>query len=182
MNNKKLNKATALLVVAAAFLIISVGATLAYVAYKTPEVTNEFEPVAVSCAVEEEFANGVKSQVKVRNTGDTTAFIRVAIVVNWVNDANGTVLATAPIEAQDYTLTLNANGWKKGTDGYYYYENPVKIDQTTDTLISSATAINQPEGYSLSIQVLASALQSDPKKAVEQSWGATIMDGVLVPN
>lgn len=181
MNIKKFNTPIILLIATAILLLSTIGATLAYLAFKTPEIVNEFQPVAVSCKVEEEFSNGVKSQVKVRNTGDVTAYVRVAIVANWVNDVNGAVLSNSPIEAQDYTITFEVDGWNKGIDGYYYYENPVKSGDVTQTLISNATAINQPDGYSLSLQVLASAIQSEPTKAVEQSWNSTVRDGVLIP-
>ena len=178
---RKINTAV-LLIIIGAILLTSIGVTLAYLSLKTPEITNNFVPAAVSCKVEEQFEDGVKSQVKVRNTGDASAYIRAAVVVNFVNDLNGSVLSTAPVEGQDYTLTFEDNlAWKKGADGYYYHKQPVAVNSLTNTLISSAQALNEPEGYSLSIQILASAIQSDPPKAVQESWGVTIRNKEITP-
>ena len=180
--NKKINTAVLLLVIGA-ILLTSIGVTLAYLSLKTPEITNNFVPAAVSCKVEEQFEDGVKSQVKVRNTGDASAYIRAAVVVNFVNDLNGSVLSTAPVEGQDYTLTFEDNlAWKKGADGYYYHKQPVEVNAVTNTLISSAQALNEPEGYSLSIHILASAIQADPPKAVKESWNVTIRNNEITPN
>lgn len=180
MTNKKTSKTAVLLIVITAFFLTTVGATLAYLALKTPEINNEFVPAAVTCAVEEQFSNGVKSQVKIRNTGDVSAYIRAAIIANWVKDSDGTIKPSTPIQGQDYTITIEKQGWLKGADGYYYFESPVSANDTTPILISNAQAISQPEGYSLSIKILASAIQSEPAKAVEQSWGKTVEDGKLI--
>ena len=178
---KKLSKSAILLIVVAALTLLAVGVTAAYIAFKTELLTNEFEPAFVACKVEETFEDGVKSEVKVRNIGNATAYIRVAIVVNFVNDNNGTIIPKTPVEGQDYSMELSATNWIKGADGYYYYTKPVSIDAVTTTLISEVRTINTPEGASLSFKILASAVQSDPTKAVEQAWGIKVVNGLLAP-
>ena len=172
-----------LLVLLALLLILSVGATIAYITLKTPKVTNEFVPAVVTCEVQETFENGVKKDVCVKNTGNVSSYIRVALVINWVNDNDKTVLSTVPVENVDYTLSISDQGWKKGSDGYYYYCEPVKAGYLTSNVITEAK-VNEskaPAGYSLSIQVLASAIQSEPTKAVEENWNVTVNNGNITP-
>ena len=162
-------------------LAVAVHGTVAYITFITPGVTNEFTPVFVTCAVEEDFADGVKSNVCIRNTGNTTAFIRVAMVANWVNDENGKVLAIAPKEGVDYIITWGDSGWQPSTDGFYYHSAAVAPDKTTLPLIKEARAVNAPEGYSLSLNILAHALQSDPERAVESTWGVNVDGNHITP-
>lgn len=170
-----------LLVLLALLLILSVGATIAYITLKTPKVTNEFVPAVVTCEVQETFENGVKKDVCVKNTGNVSSYIRVALVINWVDD-KGTVLSTVPVK-DDYTLTISDQGWKTGSDGYYYYCEPVKVGYSTSNLITEAKVneLKAPAGYSLSIQVLASAIQSEPTKAVEENWNVKVNNGNITP-
>ena len=170
-----------LLVLLALLLILSVGATIAYITLKTPKVTNEFVPAVVTCEVQETFENGVKKDVCVKNTGNVSSYIRVALVINWVNDNDKTVLSTVPVEDVDYTLAISDQGWKKGSDGYYYYCEPVKVGHSTSNLITNAVEVRNPSGYSLSIQVLASAIQSEPTKAVEENWNVKVNNGNITP-
>ncbi len=178
---KTLRKPAILLIVIAALTLIAVGVTVAYIAFKTELLTNEFEPAAVACRVEGKFEDGVKSEVKIRNVGNATAYIRVALVVNFVNDKNGTILPQTPVEGQDYTIELDTTNWLKGADGYYYYTKPVSIEAVTTTLISEVRSLDSPEGTSVSFKILASAVQSDPPKAVEQAWGIRVVNGLLAP-
>ena len=41
-----------------------------------------------------------------------------------------------------------------------------------------------PEGYLLSVEILASAIQSEPSSVVAEQWGVTVTDGNItdVPN
>ena len=158
-----------------------VGGTYAYLSAKTELVSNEFVPAKVSCSVEEEFTNGVKSNVKVRNSGNVDAYIRATVVVTFVSE-DGKVLAISPKENADYTVTWGADGWIKGTDGYWYYKNPVRPEETTAMLIESAqTTATAPTGYRLHIQSVASAVQSAPENAVQEAWGVSVNNGELLP-
>ena len=98
---------------------IAVGSTVAFIATSTESITNTFNPANVTIDIAEKIDNGVKTDVKVKNTGNTDAFIRAKIVVTW-KDTNGNVSATKPVlgEDKDYTMTLNETDWFLGSDGF----------------------------------------------------------------
>ena len=182
---------TVLLVSLSLILVVGVGVTLAYVFASTGNVVNTFTPSHVSCAVvennsaTENTGNPVnvesKSNVMIKNTGDTEAYIRVAVIVNWKNN-DGHVWATAPdLNKGDYTIVYNTSSkWAKlAADNYWYYEAPVSPNEgsnLTDVLIESATQINPgPIGtdgsqYYLSIEIVASAIQSNLGTSAQEAF------------
>lgn len=161
----------------------AVGGTLAYLVTQTNSLTNTFEPSHVSCAIEETFKDGVKSNVKVQNTGDIDAYIRAKVVITW-KDTYGNVYAAAPVEDKDYTITYG-DGWEK-IDGYWYYKSAVTSGKSTNNLIGTcALTANSaaPEGYALSVEILAEAIQAEPAAAVQEAWGVTVgTNGALSAN
>ena len=176
---KKVNVA----VIAVLFLCIiagTVGGVYAYLTAKTDPISNEFVPAKVSCLVEEDFAEGVKSNVKVRNTGNIDAYMRAVVVATFVSE-DGKVLATAPKESVDYFIQWGDDGWIKGQDGYWYHTKPVKPEETTVPLIESAYELSVPDGYRLHLQILATGVQSDPTIAVQEAWGVSVNNGELLP-
>jgi len=184
---KQITARTVTVIVSTVLLVLAcVGMTVAFIIDKTDPITNIFQPSTVSCEVNEKnWTDGdtVKEEVVVVNTGDTDAFIRCAIVINWQNDA-GEVLGTAPVENTDYSLKLNLKNWTPGSDGYYYHKSEVSPEQTTEVLVRSCEvlAAAPKDGYTLSVEILASAIQSSPETAVMDAWGATVSNGVLTPN
>lgn len=181
---KYINKKSVLITSVALLLLVAVGTSLAYVFTKTDPVENKFDPSKVSCAVvevvekgdsSENTANVVqtgksKTNVQIKNTGNTDAYIRAAVVVNWMNEDGTRAWATKPVQGADYSISynLNDNGWVDGGDGYYYYTQPVARDQLTDILITGAKQLPDkgPVGtdntqYYLSIEIVASAIQAD---------------------
>lgn len=150
-----------------------IGGTLAYLTTDTTPVTNNFSYGHVSCTVEESFDGGTKSNVTVKNTGDTDAYIRAMVIVNW-KDASGNVYGKQPVENSDYTISYGS-GWTPN-GGYYYYNAPVADGASTSALIASCTEVtaNRPaEGYALSVEIIADAVQSEPANAVQNAWGYT---------
>lgn len=167
------------LVALALVLCIAGGATLAFLMVTTPSLTNVFQYGHVTCKVDETFQDNVKTDVSIRNTGDTQSYIRVKLVFTW-KDSDGNVSAQ-PVKTGDYDLELNMDGWFE-KDGYYYAKAPVAPDNKTPVLIGKCTevAAHAPDGYTLSLEILADAIQSTPTKAVEQAWGVTVdTDGLL---
>ena len=177
----KLNKRNLLIIaLTVAVLLATVGGVWGYL-YSSPDpITNEFTPSFVTCEVEEVFENGVKQNVAIRNTGNVDAFVRAAVIVTF-QDADGKVLATAPKEGTDYTVRWAKNGWQKGMDGFWYHGAAVKPNELTANLIETATAITAPDGFSLNIQIIATAIQSNPTKAVQEAWSVTVVDGEMIP-
>ena len=113
------------------------------------------------------------------HTGDTQSYIRVKLVFTW-KDKDGNVSAQ-PVTDQDYKMDLNKVDWFE-KDGYYYAKAPVTPKDNTPVLIEKCTevAANAPDGYTLSLEILADAIQSTPTRAVEQAWGVTVdTDGLL---
>ena len=200
---KYINKKLIIIASVMLLLLATVGTTLAYIFTETKPVENTFNPSKVSCAVVEkgyepvsgEIQNisDIKSNVQIKNTGDTDAYIRVAVVVNWMDEAGTKVWATKPVEGADgdYTITYNlGNGWVKGSDDYWYYTKsvpPTDGSNLTDILIKNATQNKEgPKGtdgtqYYLSIEIVASAIQSTPETVVENHWGVTVENGVITP-
>lgn len=157
---------------------VAVGGTVAFLSTRTDRKVNTFTPSEVTCEVTETFNDNVKSKVAVQNTGDTTAFIRAAINVTWMSNqgaANQTVSAKVPVKDTDYSITFAKNtNWIQGADGYYYYQLPVKPQDSTKVLIEECELQNNasvPDGYHLSVEIVASAIQSVPEAAVKAAWG-----------
>ena len=176
------------LILAAMLLVTAaVGATVAFLVDETPSVENAFYPTFVTCQVQESFdANAnVKKNVYVQNTGDVFAYIRVAVVVTWVDAQSGNTYGGAPVAGTDYTVTTGQEGWERGADGYYYCNAPVAAGDKTPILIDSIAPVEgrAPEGYVLSVQIVASAIQAEPADAVLAAWsGVTVYDdGTISP-
>lgn len=191
---KVLNKKSMLITSVVLLFLVAVGTTLAYVFTKTNPVENKFNPSKVSCAVvengnsSENTANvvqtgNIKTNVQIKNTGDTDAYIRAAVVVNWMSADGKKVWATKPVAGADYMITFNlSDGWVLGSDGYYYYTKAVPAvdeaatsnDETlTGVLINEAKLIGDaPAGYYLSIEIVASAIQADGMGATsaQDAW------------
>ena len=172
----------------ALILLFAVGGTIAYIVTSTNDVKNTFEPAQVACEVEEQFDGNVKSNVKIRNTGDIDAYIRAAVIITW-KDSDGNISAVAPVQGTDYNIDYNEGDWIKGSDGYYYFNKPVPTGELTATaLISSCEFIGQESrpgaDYNLSVEILADAIQSVPSTAVNESWPAVKAgsDGTLELN
>lgn len=171
---------------------VAVGGTVAFLSTRTDRKVNTFTPSEVTCEVTETFNDNVKSNVAVQNTGDTTAFIRAAINVTWMkneeagteyNAADQTVSAKVPLKGTDYSITLAENTkWIQGADGYYYYQLPVKPQDSTKVLIEECKLLKDasvPDGYHLSVEIVASAIQSAPDSVVQSMWHVTVENGII---
>ena len=169
---------TAVLFMAIIMLIGAVvGSTVAYLITKTGPVENKFTYASVSCKVEEDFKENTKKNVKITNTGSTDAYIRATYVVNWV-DAEGNIVTSVP-DGYKYELTENPDKtWTEGKDGYFYYLSPVAPGESTPGSLLTCT-VKRPENpeYRLSVEILATAIQSTPAKAVTEAWGVTPTSG-----
>ena len=169
--HRRFRKQFVLLVAAAALLLGAIGGSVAWLTTRTASVENSFTPGEVSCTVEETFNNGTKSDVKVRDTGNTDAFIRAAIVVNWA-DSNGNVYPAVPTQGTDYSITIGP-GWTLH-EGYYYYNTSVAETTSTTALINTCTQTEACPGgdqYKLQVTILADAIQSSPATAAQDAWG-----------
>ena len=170
----RMNRTAVLLVAIILLISTAVGATVAFLTTKTEPVENTFEYAKVSCEVTESVDMHAGRCVQVRNTGTIDAYIRATYVVNWV-DASGRIAASDPA-GYSYTLTENPDSsWTQGKDGYFYYLTPVAPGKFTpgSLLTCTATYPDNPE-YTLSVEILAEAIQSTPESAVADAWGVTV--------
>lgn len=154
-------------------LILVVGAaaggTVAWLTQTTQTENNNFSYGTVSCAINESFNGTTKSNVTVTNTGNTPAYIRAACIVNWV-DAQGNIAANVPAD-YTYSLSIPGAGWTAGKDGYYYYNGVVDPNATTEGSLLTCTSSHPADGeYTLSVKVIASAVQATPSTAVNEAW------------
>ena len=117
-------KAIILTICAAVVVLATVGITLSTIFDIDGPIRNYFRKSYVKCQVEETLAGGVKKDVKIKNTGDTQAYTRAAVIVTW-KDASGNVNSSVPVPGTDYNINYNltANGWRKASDGYYYFRS-----------------------------------------------------------
>ena len=162
-------------------LMISVGGTIAFVVTHTSEIRNTFTESVVKCEVDETFKDNVKSNVSIKNTGDTTAYIRAFVNVTWMNES-GQVASVSP-KSTDYMIEYSDSGWLKGSDGYYYYSLPVQPNNKTAVLINSCELLetaSAPDGYYLSVEIVCSAIQSTPESVVSNIWHVQLSGSEIV--
>lgn len=163
-------------------VVLAIGGTLAYIIANTASVENKFTPGEVRCEVlEDPFDKITKSNVRIKNTGNTAAYIRATYVVTWQKD-DGTVNGKMPVEGTDYTIVFAENsGWKLIGD-YWYYTSPVAAGGETGVLIDScklAEGAAVPTGYHLSVEIIASAIQSEPASVVAEKWHVAVDNGKI---
>ena len=187
---KRSKKSLILLVSVLVLAFVSVSGVLAYLSAQTGSVVNTFTPSSVTVKVTEDpFTPGestTKTKVAVKNTGDTEAYIRAAVVVTW-QDAEGNIYGKAPVAGTDYAITFDlSTGWVKSSDGFYYWNMPVAPGASTGVLISECTvlAAAPADGYTLHVEILGSGIQSKPASVVTTEWASGVQsvsenDGAL---
>lgn len=163
----------ALIVAALAVVILTaaVGGTMAWLSTNTNALTNTFEPAKVTCAVEETFTGQKKENVKIKNTGDTDAYIRAMVIGNWC-DKDNKVVQSIDFDATNYFGYLGVN-WFKGSDGFYYYKEQIAPEASTGVLFGYIEQVEskKPEGADhLEVNIICQAIQSTPAEAVQEAW------------
>lgn len=175
--HRRMMKSTALLV--SLFLILSLGGTIAFLIDSTDPLQNLFGPSRITTEVMEIRDGAIKKDVYIKNTGDTEAWIRAAIVVTW-QDEDGNIYGKAPVIDRDYEIKLNVHnkeGWLLGDDKFYYWYLPVKSvmedaeNCNTGVLIEECTYLsNAPDGYFLNVEIIGSGIQSKPANVFDTEW------------
>lgn len=183
---KKSVKKSLMLMVSLLLIIgVTVGGTIAFLITTSGPVANTFKPSEVTVEVNETFDGKVKSDVSIKNTGDTTAYIRAAVVITWQNEA-GEVYGKAPVEGTDYEISYNEDvqtaptgQWLEVGD-FYYWNSPVEANKNTGILINTVDNVvrpaDVPNDYHLCVEILASGVQSEPDKVVNEAWKAVKVD------
>lgn len=182
-------------VVLAALLVLVlgiVGTTLAWLTDTTEDQTNTFEYAKVSCQVLEDVNSNEtqKRNVRIQNTGNTDAYIRATYVVTYRDEAGNILYETLEDDWKvDLTKEINTDSWAKGEDGYWYCKKPVAPGEETPALFKAPINGNgrfldggrSKEQAITYVEILATAIQSQPVKAMGEAWGYTMNNGTLTP-
>lgn len=165
---------TALILSLCLIFALAVGTTFALLKANTEPVTNTFTAAKSDIKIDEDVTGGQKKSIIVQNTGTAVSYVRVKLVMNWV-DGDGNVSA----EPVNITPSITDNWFLK--DGIYYYKMPVAPDGKTENLLKADSPITEPAdkpaGCHLEVTVLAESIQAAPSKAVEGAWTAVKVDG-----
>ena len=162
---------------------LAVGTTVALLVAHTNAVTNTFTAAKSDIKIDENVENGEKSSIRIRNTGTAAAYVRVKLVMNWVDESGRVVTGALP-----EVSIVRDGSWITGSDGIYYYTKPVapkdaEPDNVTSELLGAPIKQeNAPDGCHLEVTVLAESIQAAPSTAVEGAWPAVkVADGSLTP-
>ena len=172
----RLKSKTKLITTLVSFLMIgaaAISSTVAFLYTYDDPVVNKFIPSKVTTAVVEDIEPnpGVKSDVKIANTGDTTAWIRAAVVVTW-QDKEGNVYGQMPVIGVDcetanctqHDCHISYDKTKWGYEGgFWYCKDTVPANTESPVLITSCkpTGTSSPkEGYYLTVEILGSGIQT----------------------
>lgn len=159
---------TALILSLCLIFALAVGTTFALLKASTAPVENTFTAAKSDIKIDEDVIGGQKKSIIVKNTGTAVSYVRVKLVMNWV-DESGNVSA----EPVNITPSITADWFEQG--GIYYYKMPVAAKgETTNLLKTPITQDAAPEGYHLEVTVLAESIQAAPSTAVQQSWGVGV--------
>ena len=147
---------------------LAVGTTFALLKANTAPVTNTFKAAESGTHVDVEDSGNEKTGVFVTNEGTATSYVRVKLVMNWV-DGKGNIVSGDNLP----TVELNTvDGWFEKGDIYYYKTPVAPKDLTANLLKDPITQTNAPEGCHLEVTVLAESIQAAPSTAVEGAWTA----------
>lgn len=173
---------TALILSLCLIFALAVGTTFALLKANTDPVTNTFTAAKSGTDIVEELDGNQKKSIVVKNTGTAVSYVRVKLVMNWVDNTTGNIVSGDNLP----TVVLNESDWFE-KDGIYYYKMPVAPDGKTENLLKADSPITEPAdkpaGCHLEVTVLAESIQAAPSAAVEGAWTAVKVgsDGSLTP-
>lgn len=164
--NKALIGLCLVLVLIAALVIGGASGAFALLKDTTSGITAEYTTAKVDCevssATDEE--TGITTY-SVTNLGNTPAYIRATVVLNWVNGEKAVVYNAA----EQFPELTFAENWTKDENGeYYYFDLAVKPNEFC---VFFTLTIPEDTAYQLQITVLADAIQSQPESAAKEAWG-----------
>lgn len=167
---KQNNKPLLLLACLVLIFALATTGTLAWLITNTGAVQNTMVPASVPITINEEISDKTKTSVVVTNTGNTDAYIRVAIVANAV-DENGNVIA-----GDHPTYAVDTTKWEPMDDGYYYYKGIVPAQGSTPALFKGNVDFANGE-----VNILAESVQAlggyNNQKPETYAWGRTYNNG-----
>ena len=175
---RKLNRKLLFLLLTA-FLLANATVVYAYTMQHTQDLVNTFLPARVDSEVVEKFDGNAKSEIKIQNTSNIEAYLRMKIITYW-QDSKGNIVAIPP---ETLNPSINGTHWFL-QDGYYYYKHPVSAGATTpDNLLTAPIemTVKTQTGedgvtytYYPVVEFVSEAFQSRPAHAVESNWGVAV--------
>lgn len=148
---------------------LAVGTTFALLKANTAPVTNTFKAATSETHVDVTDSGKEKTGIFVTNKGTATSYVRVKLVMNWVDDTTENIVSGDNLP----TVELNTDdGWFEKGDIYYYKTPVAPKDLTANLLKDPITQTNAPDGCHLEVTVLAESIQAAPSTAVEGAWTA----------
>ena len=178
-----------LLIVAAAIVsALLIPAAVALMLRKSPNFNNSFIPAQVSCAVDETFVGNKKTSVKVDNTSNIPVYIRLRVVTYWQDSKGNVVARTSPVNEFGEDWKYDDTNWLyDAKEQTFYCKKPVGVGGETAELLKLQDAF---QGIQLTpktetyngvdfvyypvMEFVAEAIQSQPGKAVMESWKVTL--------
>ncbi len=165
------------------------GATDLSTAYLQDQdsVSNAFVIGTVTPSVEEKFdaASKTKENVTIQNGGNAPVYIRASLLIYWEDAQGRSILSeAAPERGTDYEMAGPQSGWSPGSDGYYYYTQPVRPGGATSELIETLKDKHPDSTRLLSVEIVAQAVQASPAEAVTDVFQGVSIDpdsGTLTP-
>ena len=180
-----------------ALLILAVlctaGVTAACLKQETDPVVNTFTPGSVTPSIVEKCSASEKSSVKIQNTGNSDAYIRVAVVGNKL--ATGSVASwsdykdkiVGPLDVDGNIDYKNGEGEEEprwfSYGGYYYWTGIVPAGKFTEELLNSPIVLYADENEMVTINnqvtILTEAIQAkgedkDGNRPVTKAWGIKV--------
>ena len=164
-------------------VILLCGVTVAFLIKQTEKKVNEFSVATVTCEVHEKTdimgdategtqnAN-TKASIKVKNTGNIEAYLRVRLISYWVQEKDGELQRVG--KTSKMPAVSMAEDWVKGSDNTYYYIKPVQPGEFTSELLKEGIVLAEEEGYQQVVEVFAQAIQANPTDAVTEAWGVNV--------
>lgn len=178
-----------LLIVAVAIVsALLIPAAVALMLRKSPNFNNSFIPAQVSCAVDETFVGNKKTSVKVDNTSNIPVYIRLRVVTYWQDSKGNVVARTSPVNEFGEDWKYDDTNWLyDAKEQTFYCKKPVGVGGETAELLKLQDAF---QGIQLTpktetyngvdfvyypvMEFVAEAIQSQPGKAVTESWKVTL--------
>ena len=164
-------RSSVILLLILVFTVVGINHTIAFL-MRGSLLTNQFDVGSVDVRLTETFDGIEKKDVYATNDGDVDVYVRAAISINW-QSGDGTILSQTP-QSSDYSLTLNSESWTKGSDGFYYYKEPLPAGESTANLIESCIQVTPYSDRKLAVDVVIQSIQAAPSTAVEDAWNVTV--------
>lgn len=178
-------------------VIIAVPFINAYM-IKQHVVENQFTVGVVDCVVEEVFDGTIKSQVKVKSTSNTDAYIRVMIAHHWLDSKGDSVGKPSELKIKNTNISPNTihtlddasvwldDGWVF-ENGIFYYTQPISPTENTSSLLKSGFVFELQTdkvtdviygqeveyNYYQTVEIQAEAIQSSSFNSYSQAWANT---------